>query len=425
MSNSVAIATVTSVIAKLLEIGIKIDDDGSTDTELTDLDVTTLPPAKARPGSKTVNQINVFLYHVLPNAAVRNMDLPRTVRPGESSLPPLALNLHYLITAYGRGDDDRLAHRMLGRSMRILSDFPLVGVSNLFDRTEIESLLAVSGIEMQPEHVRITQLPITLDDLSKMWTMFQTDYRISAAYQVSVVLIESMQPVRSALPVLKRGAADQGASVSAARMPILTGAEFASFMAAMTLGTDVKVLGKYLDVDDVRVRFTSRRLDSPVEITPVKVRADSVIVHLGDIDEDPAAYSTWVPGFYTVSVLIATPGQPVIVTNEVPVGLAPTIKISPTAAPAGDLTLTVTCTPWVHHEQKVYLMFGDVQVAEQTRSIPDDTKQPMTFTFLIRNAVSGKHLVRLRVDGIDSLPFTVSGTPPAIDFDPKQQVKIN
>jgi hypothetical protein len=424
MSSSAAIATITAVMAKLLELGIKINDDGSTDTELTDLDVTTLPPGKARPGTKTANQVNIFLYHVLPNASVRNMDMPRTVKPGESAIPPLALDLQYLITAYGKGDDDRLAHRILGRGMRVLADFPLVGVSNLFDPTEISSLLSDSNIDHQPEHVRITQLPISMDELSKLWMMFQADYRISAAYQVSVVLIESLQPVRSTLPVLKRGASDRGASVSATRLPILTGAEFADSMPSMRLGTDVKILGKYLDVEGGRVRFTNMRLAAPIERTAVKTLSDSLIVHLGGLAEDSTAYTTWVPGFYTAALLIDVPGNPLLVTNEVPVSLAPTISISAHSAPAGDLTLTVTCTPRVHDDQTALLLFGDGQIAVLARNTPDDPALPTTFTFQIKNAKPGVHLVRLRIDGVDSLPFTITGTPPVIDFDPNQKVTI-
>lgn len=424
MSNSAAIATVTAVLAKLLETGIRLNDDGSPDAELTDLDVTTLPPIKARPGTKTVNQVNIFLYHVLPNAAVRNMDLPRTVQPGERGLPPLALNLQYLITAYGKGDDDRLAHRMLARGMRILSDFPLIGVSDLFDSAEIQALLSVGGIDLQPEHVRITHLPLSLDELSKLWMMFQTDYRISAAYQVSVVLIESMQPVRSALPVIQRGAGDKGASVSASRLPILTKTEPANSMPAMTLGSDVKIIGKYLGGGGMKVRFTSMRLDNPVRLDIVEIHPDSARVHLKGIDEDPQAYATWVPGFYTAAVIIETPGQPLLVSNEVPVALAPAITVTPPTAPAGTVALTVTCTPQVHDDQPVLLLFGNRQVPVLSRSTPANPAQPTTFTFEVANAPVGTHLIRLRVDGVDSLPFTVSGTPPVIDFDPDQEVTI-
>jgi len=46
---------------------------------------------------------------------------------------------------------------------------------------------------------------MSLEDVSKLWTTFQTQYRISAAYEVSVVIIESSRIVKTPLPVLTRG----------------------------------------------------------------------------------------------------------------------------------------------------------------------------------------------------------------------------
>ncbi len=108
MSNSLAIEAVTSALQKLLEDGTKLLDNGNPDPELTDLEVTTQPPDRAR-NTKTNNQINLFLYQTAVNAALRNMDMPRSVRSGETSLPPLALNLYYLVTAYGKNNEDTLA----------------------------------------------------------------------------------------------------------------------------------------------------------------------------------------------------------------------------------------------------------------------------------------------------------------------------
>src|SRR5262249_23455369 len=47
-------------------------------------------------------QVNVFLHQVTPNAAWRNVDLPSLAPNGNTRLsnPPLALDLHYLLTAY-------------------------------------------------------------------------------------------------------------------------------------------------------------------------------------------------------------------------------------------------------------------------------------------------------------------------------------
>ena len=69
--------------------------------------------------------------------------------------------------------------------MGILHDHPLLGAA------EIEAALAESNLDQQVERIRITPQPLTLEEMSKLWTTFQTQYRISAAYQACVVLIES------------------------------------------------------------------------------------------------------------------------------------------------------------------------------------------------------------------------------------------
>ena len=55
-----------------------------------------------------------------------------------------------------------------------------------------------------PAQIRITPEPLTVDEMSKLWSSFQKEYRMSTAYQASVVLIESDRRARAPLPVLTR-----------------------------------------------------------------------------------------------------------------------------------------------------------------------------------------------------------------------------
>lgn len=424
MSNSLAITAVTNILSRLLEKGVKLNDDGTTDPELTDLKVTALPPAKAR-GTNTFNQINLFLYQIISNATFKNMNMPRQVRSGETGAPPLALNLNYLLTAFGKDDEDMLGQRLLGRAMRILNDFPIAGVSSLFGSGEAKNVLSESGVDTQVENVRITLLPMTLDEISKLWTIFQTDYRISVAYQASVVLIESVQPVKSSLPVLRRGASDKGAEVQASHIPILTDVQPSGSMPSATLGTDLTIFGQYMNTDGIKVRFSSRLLSTPIEKDPMPdIYPDHIVFHLANLNEDPDAYVTWISGFFTVSLIIQYPNKPALITNEIPMAFAPVITVSPLNALAGDVTLTITCVPRIRDGQHVVLLFGDSQISLQSINTPTDKSKPTTLTFLIKDAKPGSYLVRLRVDGVDSLPFILTGTPPILDFDPQKKVTI-
>ena len=133
MSNSLAIAATTLTLRALLEKEIPLRDAG-----LPGLKVTTLPPDLARKNAADVGaQLNVFLYQTIANAAWRNQAAPTQTRPGEVGRPPLALNLHYLLTAYGDDtDDESISHRVLGGAMGVLHDHALLG------RDEIRGALA-------------------------------------------------------------------------------------------------------------------------------------------------------------------------------------------------------------------------------------------------------------------------------------------
>lgn len=424
MSNSLAIEAVTSALQKLIEDGAKLLDNGGQDPELTDLEVTVQPPDRAR-NNRTNNQINLFLYQTIVNAALRNMDMPRQVRSGESSFPPLALNLHYLITAYGRNNEDTMSHRLLGRAMRILHDYSVLIASDLLSPTEIRDLFSESGLDLQPERVRLTPIPISIDEMSKLWTIFQTQYRISAAYQAAVLLIESTRPVRSSLPVLKRGTADRGPDVASEASPFLDEVLMQNSQPSARLGENLTLRGRHMDGPGLMVRFSSLRLDDYIEIeTSPDGSASQIGVHLRDEIEDPLAMARWVPGYYTVSLVIRRPNMPAWTSNEAAFALAPKITISPNAAPEGDLSLTITCTPRIRDRQRIILLFGESQIMPETITNPADESQPTTLDFFIPAVSRGSYQVRLRVDGVDSLPIIQSGTPPRLEFDPGQKVTI-
>lgn len=410
MSNSLAIGAVTATLRNLLERGLIAD--------LPDAKVTTKPLDKARDNNNG-NQINLLLYQMVPNAAWRNMDMPRQVKPGETGQPPLPLDLYYLVTAYGRNDDDVLGHRLMGRAMSILHDHPLLGAD------EIKAALLNSDLHEQVERVRITPQPLSLDEMSKLWTTFQTQYRISAAYQVAVVLIESTRLARAPLPVLKRGEEDRGAAVLASPSPTLTEVRPPDPQPSARLGDDLTIHGLNLNSDGLTVRFSSLRLPVPIEVKPLPGgTATQITAHLPSRAEDPGALAKWAPGFYTLALVVKRPNLPTWTTNEVPFALAPTIAIAPMSAPPGDISLTVTCSPRLRDGQGVLLLFGERQISVRTISTPADPSMPTTLTFLVPAATEGTYVVRLRVDGVDSLPFVRTGTPPRLEFDANQKVKI-
>src|SRR5262245_11605325 len=123
MSTDLAITAVTRTIRQIVEDGIekKWGNDVLEGDLNNDIVVTNLLPHKVRDLHAAKNVLNIFLYKTDLNAGWRNMP-PPTAKPGENATPPLALNLEYLVIAYGEDDKEEPAHWFLGQAMLLLHD---------------------------------------------------------------------------------------------------------------------------------------------------------------------------------------------------------------------------------------------------------------------------------------------------------------
>lgn len=388
--------------------------------------MTTKPLDKARAVGDTTNQVNLFLYQTAPNAALRNMDMPRQVHPGETGQPPVALTLHYLLSAYGFGDDDTAAHALLGDAMRIFND------NAILDRETIQNAFPGNDLFTQVERVRITPQTMSIEEISKLWTAFATHYRVSAAFEVSVVLIESLRPTRAPLPVLSRGQNDSGVPVQANLVPpypTLLGLSLATpKQPSAQLGENLTLQGHDLSGDSLTAQFSHPLLSAPINVTLTPVTTDAETEVVVALPNDAAAQAAWVPGFYTVALVVGRSSDPTDktrVTNELPFSLAPRIlSLTPnsSAAAGGDFTLTVTCGPQVQPPQRASLLFGSHEILADAHAAATNT-----LTFLISPVTASmagqSFYTRLRVNGVDSLLVVdYTQTPP--QFDAKQKVTL-
>ena len=403
MSNSLAIAAATRTLLSLLS--------NVTPT------VTALPPDKAR-DNQAADQLNLFLYQTQISPAWRNADPPRQVRPGEAALPALPLCLHYLVTAFGV--DEARAHEVLGTAMSILHDHPVLGAEEIGDACAAD--LPAADLHLQPERVRVTPLALSTDDMFKLWSGFQTNYRISAAYELSVVLVDSRRPARSPLPVLRQGPEDRGPVAAAGPAPSLNAVLPPLGAPVAVLGDTVLLQGVNLGGPVAAARFTNVRLDGPIDLVP---EPGSSVERPVALPSGSPAVADWAPGMYTVSLLTSLPGMPSWSSNEVPFGLGATIAVSPLNSPPGPLTVTVECRPRLRPGQRALLLFGARQAVPATVITPADPTEPSTLTFELDAVAAGTHVVRLRVDGVDSNPVVRTGTPPRPSFDVDQQVVVS
>lgn len=417
MSNSLAIAAVTKTLRNLIAKGIA--------SELGSGSVTARPPDKARDNGDSGNQINIFLYQTLQNAAWRNQDLRNRLKPGETGQPPLALNLYYLITAYGQDNDDILSHRLLGKAMRVLHDHSILNPG------EIKNALAESDLHSQIERVRINPVTLSLEELSKLWSCFQTQYRISTAYEVSVILIESDRPVKAPLPVLTRGSEDKGIIAQTnltPSFPTLETVEPPNNQPSVRLDEVLTLRGHHLNREKSKVYalFSHPSFAKPIKVELPAQTATELNIPLSDQagiwspGEEP---SNWQIGIYSVAVQVIQ-DQKEQTSNTLPFSLAPRIPIPIDKSKVKENLLTIKCSPLVHRGQRVVLFIGDRELHPDPDTDPDATNKIKNLVFNIKGIPAGNYFVRLRVDGVDSLLVDRSGKTPVFVSDPNSMVEI-
>lgn len=430
MSNALALAGVTAVLKDLL-------DDGMIDHAVTDslgqgVTVSALAPDEIDLGTDKQLRLNLFLYQVTPNAAWRNMGFPALDASGRrTGNPPLALDLHYMLTAYGALDLQ--AEVLLGYAMLLFHQTPVLpraairksldpppsaAVTGSLLPTVYKSLRA-SSVADQLEQIKITPEVMNTEELSKLWTAIQTHYRPTATYLVTVVLIEPELAPSSPLPVLSRGPRDPttnletGPTVNAnmqSPSPQITSIVYAGGQSSALPGDPVIVNGQNLDGTGQTLLLSNPLRGINVSVSgPSNVSASSLTFTL------PTNAAAYPAGLYTASVQLVRGGDPAtVVSNPQPLSLAPTVT-PPAAATldaSGDLTLTPTCVPQLQPNQTASLILGDSSA--QAAPITTASSNPsFTFTAL----PPGKYWVRLRIDNVDS--HLVDFGPPPVFAGPQ------
>lgn len=435
--SSMAIAAVTATLRNILQTTLQQLPGG--------VSVTTLPLDKAE-GLGEGNRVNLFLYQTSINAAWRNQAIPTKTRSGDPGIPPLGLNLHYLVTAYGDSQADEADHRLLGAAMLAFHDHPVLHRQDISDATTLSRILSTSGLEGQFEHVRVTHEALSLEELSKLWTTFQAKYRVSAAYEASVVLIESEHARPSPLPVLFRGPDDRGVDVQSQFPPELNGIEYRDLKAglpafpAAQLGDTLTLLGDRLPVRgaEIVVRDPSRRtlpgqVDNSV-LARLAPRADSSAEQVFMTIDEAAA--EWTSGLLSAAIEWQSAGKKRS-TNQLRFALAPALR---GAGPMSYSTpfeqqkrkLVLTCRPALPRDAEgqfppVRLVLtpenaGAANPPPLNLDVASRHLTPTTPVFEIDTVPAGTYWVRLQMDAVESLMMVRDGSRIAMDDQLKVQL---
>ena len=376
MSNPFAIAAVTATLSQLVG---RVTEDPT----LAGVSLTTRALDLARTDSS--RQLNLFLYDVTPNGAWRNADLP--VRSAEGDLvsqPVLALNLHYLLTAYGLNNDDVDAHHLLAHAMSLVNDNAVLTRDQIRASIRAQPAVGLSDLADQVELVKLSLHPTTIEELFKLWSTFQTQYRLSVAYEATVVLIERPHRPKAALPVHAANL-----YVLPIRLPLIETAD----PQILTAGQTLTIRGLNLRGDVVKVRFG---LVPPVAPDSISDRSLVVTLPVGL----PAGVNT-VQVVHELNIGTPPAAHRGFESNVAAFILAPRITTPPPITVERGTTLVLSIEPSVMLSQRVALLVGDREIA-----LPIPTPgSPPTGTLNIEipsDFPTGNFLLRVRVDGAES-----------------------
>jgi len=425
MSNGLAISGVTAVLQYYLHE--LYAEPGSPFTSA--VNVSCLAPDLVQHsfqhnGPEPENQVNLFMHQVMHNAAWRNVDLPSLAADGKTrqTSPPLALNLHYLLTVYAT--DYWQAEALLGYALMMLHENPVLtrnDISNAlqalstapepYPGNPLTPFLGSSGLANQVEMIKITPETLGREEMAWLWTALKADYRPTYPFQVSVVLMQPQRQTTAALPVLRRRVRAQPSLVSP--LPTLSEVSPPNDQPAAVLGDIVTVAGTTLTGASSAL-LVNAPLGIQQAISPLSnVGAASFQLTVPNPNlPPPQPNPTDLPaGVYLLTAQVLA-GANIVNTNGLPLAVAP--RISPAWAPGvlasgSAVTVTVPCSPYLRPGQQASLLIGDQQAPADPITTP--TNSP-AFTFPILQPTGGVVPVRIRVDGIDSPIIDMTQSPP-------------
>jgi hypothetical protein len=134
------------------------------------------------------DKVSLWLYQVAADEFVRNAP-PGRAETGDGrtvrfKLPPLGVNLYYLLTPMVKDPDTQ--QTLLAKAMLVLHENPVIRVPGP-DRPE-DAPAAEAEVS---EAVRVSLVPDTLDDRVRLFDTLDLPYRLSVCYQVRTVRLVS------------------------------------------------------------------------------------------------------------------------------------------------------------------------------------------------------------------------------------------
>lgn len=428
MSNALAIASVTAVLKDLLANGLKAFKVG--DIVGGDVTVSSVPPDRIDvTGSEDPTQLNLFLHQTTFNSGWRNVGLPTRNQSGDRiDDNPLALNLHYLLTAYGA--KDFYPEIVLGHAMQLLHETPVLtrdairkALNPAAPPPDWPTALVTSELADQVEQIKITPEVLNIEQISNLWSAINAHYRPTAGYEVTVVLVQSSRSTKSALPVAARNlyvvpfdqpvidsvanAADEAAPINPLSTLLIKGQQLRGD------NTQVLIGGIDMTTNTSDLRETQITLVFPAPL-PAGMYAGIQgvqVVHIrkmGTPEVDHAGVES------NVEVFVLRP----IITASAPTGVVAAI-VDGVNVKSGNIKIDFN--PKVEKTQRVVLLLNELSPppngparsysfkAAPGNGVVDPNTETASVTIAFKNVIPGDYLVRVQVDGAESSLDIVAG----------------
>ena len=175
MSSFTVIGDLGETLIKLLE-----DDpwDGIDPNSIPE--ITLKSPKEVAEEGTSSNKVSLFLYHIQVNPYLRNTE-PPIINDTATILPPLAVDLFYMVTPYS--DDKTDEKKILGKVMQIFHD-----------NATLKGSMLQGGLTGTDEAFRLLLCTMDLENLARVWDAFQdVAYRLSVVYTIPGVCIDSIK----------------------------------------------------------------------------------------------------------------------------------------------------------------------------------------------------------------------------------------
>jgi hypothetical protein len=426
VTSSLGIAATTAVLRQLLQNAIPAAQLFGV---LGAIDVTALPPDRIDVAAEK-SSLNLFMYQARPNTGWSIAEIPSHDTTGRRlNNPPLALDLSYMLSAYGAQNFH--GEILLGYGAIVLHQTRVLlreTVKATFSGGALPpdlALLATSGLDGQEELVKLTMDSMSVDELSRLWSVFGEKYRPSIAFQATVVLLRGTDPVASPGPPVQRARLAVTTSIS----PTIDAVEPA--MVTAGAGVTIDLVGSGLLTRDAVARFSSGESALPAAVStttrvrvalPAGLRAGVNTVRV----QQPSRFESDTRSGVESNVAPFTL-RPVFTAAG---GGAPDIAISARidSGQQTSATITVRLAPPVGRRQSVSLLLGETGVAAGAapRSYAiaapsrdgDASDETDTIAFAVNNVRRARYYVRLRVDGAETELEQTAGVydRPAVDL---------